>query len=200
MTKIKGILSVLSLLLAVSTSIAAVGSDEQALTKKENLRTPVVADRQKAVVADYMRREAQALIKMGYTVETERKGEVIVITIPAKELFAPNETTLLPGGKARLEPLLSYLKAEDRFKMLVAMHSDDTGSAVYKEKLTEERLDAVVSYMADLANYPDQIVGYALADDEPLVPNNTIENRDRNRRLEIYIVPSNGLILNLKKK
>lgn len=197
MTKIKTLLLSIAIATVSLTALADKSPDE--LTKSENLRTPAVPERQRQKVAQYMLLEAQALQKMGYKVETERKGEVIVITIPAKELFAPNSTELLPGAKAKLEPLVSYLKAEDRFKLVVAVHSDDTGSAVYKERLTEERLDAVAGYMGGLANYPDQIVGYALADDEPLVPNNTIANRDLNRRVEIYIVPSNGLMQKLKK-
>lgn len=177
-----------------------VAADElSTLTKAENLSVPAVPSKQSKAIADYMLLEAQALVKMGYRVETERNGEVIVITIPARELFNPNETELLKSGRTRLEPLASYLKVQGRFKVVLAMHSDDTGSASYKDRLTEDRLDSITEYLASISNYPDQMIGYAMADEEPLQPNNNIVNRDTNRRLEIFIVPDMGLIKKLKK-
>lgn len=169
------------------------------LTKQKNTLVPEVPSKQREAVRNYMHREAQALKKMGYKVETERNGEVIVVTIPASILFAPNESELLKEGTRKIEPLLSYLKSEDRFKMLLAMHTDDTGSEIYKTRLSEQRLQSVMEYVESNAAYPSRLVGYALADDEPLAPNDTRSHRALNRRLEIYIVPEVALLSQLKK-
>ena len=174
--------------------------DISELTKAENISEPVVPAKQRPLVTDYMKKEAQALLKLGYQVETERKGEVIVVTIPVDKLFEPNETALIKSSISKIEPFLSYLKAENRFKLLVAMHCDDTGSQSYKENLTNERLQAVMDYITSNAVNPDQVVGYAVADDEPLRPNSSRKNREINRRLEIYIVPDVALIKQLRKK
>lgn len=169
------------------------------LSKEENIATPAVANKQKEAVRNYMLTEARALVKMGYKVETDREGEVIVITIPAHDLFLPNETSLRDSGKKLLEPIGSYLKHEGRFKLILAMHSDDTGEENYKTLLTTERLDAVTAFIEKDAVYPEQMVGYAMADEEPMVPNTTRVNRDINRRLEIFIIPDKELITKLKK-
>ena len=198
---------ILSLFLTITTAGFSLHCQNQTqndeafeLTKRENVLVPAVPSKLHQKVADYMRKEAQALVKMGYKVETERKGEVIVVTIPLTQVFKPNETELIKDSDRLLEPFLSYVKTEGRFKLLVVMHSDDTGSQAYQEELTEKRLDQVMDYFLSKARFHDQIIGYAMASDEPLRPNNTRANRELNRRLEIYIVPLDNLIQQLKKK
>lgn len=174
--------------------------DIHAITKAENIVYPAVPDKQQKFIADYMLREAQNIVKQGYQVETERNGEVVVVTIPASELFTPNSVDLEVSGQKLLEPFTAYLKSENRFKLLLAMHSDDTGSESYLETLTSERLKAVMDYIESHSAYHDRLIGYALAADEPVRPNSTIANRAKNRRLEIYIVPDEGLINQSKSK
>ena len=82
----------------------------------------------------------------------------------------------------------------------MAMHSDDTGSEAYLEKLTEERLKSVMDFIEKNSAHPEQIVGYAMASDEPLHPNSNIANRAKNRRLEIYIVPDEEIIKQAGKR
>ncbi|MDE5934942.1 MAG: hypothetical protein K2G95_04140, partial [Muribaculaceae bacterium] len=98
------------------------------VTKAQNLAFPTVPEKQRKFIADYMLREAQNILKQGYRVETERQGEVVVVTIPASKLFAPNSTELEVSGQKLIEPFTAYLKTAGRFKVIVAVHSDDTGS------------------------------------------------------------------------
>lgn len=168
------------------------------LTLKQNVNQPSVPSKLRDAVRSYMKKEALALIKMGYTVETERNGEVIVVSIPVSGLFEPNDTVLLQGGERKLVPLLSYLKSEGRFKMILAMHCDNTGSEQYKEELSAKRLQQVEDFIEQHAHFPNQIVAYSMADNDPLVPNTTRGNRERNRRLEVYIVPFSELISKIR--
>lgn len=178
----------------------SVAPDMHTATKAENLSFPAVPEKQHKFISDYMLREAQAIVKQGYKVETERHGEVIVVTIPVSSLFMPNSTELEISGHKLLDPFTAYLKTEGRFKVLVAMHSDDTGSPSYLEKLTSERLKAIMSYLEKHSEHPEQVAGYALSDKEPVRPNSNIANRAQNRRLEIYIVPDEELIKQAAKR
>lgn len=168
-------------------------------SKTENMATPAVKPKQHDLVASYMKHEAKGLKNRGYSVETTRNDEVIVITIPNSNLFYPNETLLLESGKKKLAPLSAYLKTEDRFKLLVVTHSDDTGSKEYKDKLTGERMDAILEYLQSISNFPEMAYGYAMSDMEMRYSNDSRENREKNRRVEIYVVPAEGLIKKLKK-
>ena len=58
--------------------------DLSELTLNETLMLPDVPAKQAPYVKSYMKREAQALLKLGYKVETTRQGEVVIATIPAK--------------------------------------------------------------------------------------------------------------------
>lgn len=168
--------------------------DEEDLTMAEALAIPEVPPKQNAWIRDYMKREALALHKLGYRVETMRKGEIVIATIPTDKLFGPNSTRLLPTAPALLKNFLAYFKVEDRFKVVLAVHTDDTGSDAYLTDLAGKRIEALYDYFDASAPHTDTLIGYPIAASEPLKENNTRAGRAENRRLEIYILPSNGLI------
>ena len=45
----------------------------------------------------------------------------------------------------------------------------------------------------------DYVVPYALGETDPIVDNNSVENRKTNRRLEIYLVPEKTMLQQAKK-
>lgn len=187
----------------------AQGSDPQQqlvdlseLSLEETLMIPDVPDKYASDIKKYMRREAQALQKMGYKVETTRKGEVIIATIPADMLFAPNDTVLMESAATQLKSFLPYFRTHGKFKVILAMHSDDTGSGDYLYGLTEKRIVALYDYFDTHAAQTDMLQGYPMADSDPLrnTPNTTADGRRANRRLEIFIVPGPILIMDAKSK
>lgn len=176
--------------------------DLSELSLDETLMLPDVPAKQTPYITAYMKREALALHKLGYKVETTRKGEVVIASIPADELFAPNDTVLLPTAAERLRPFLPYFRTHGKFKVVLAMHSDDTGSDKYLYDLTERRIVALYGFFDDHAAQTDMLQGYPMADSEPLpdTPNTTRANRRANRRLEIFIIPGPMLIVEAKSK
>lgn len=164
------------------------------LSLDDNLYTPELnKEKEAATIADFQMNIARSLKKDKYNVELMREGEVIVVTIAAGQLFNPNDTVLTDLGKLVLKPFLKYLKTPDLYKMVLVMHSDNTGSNTYTLNLSKSRVDAVFDWIGS-AVPADNVVPYALGCVEPLFPNNSIENRRKNRRLEIYLVPSNVMI------
>ena len=131
-----------------------------------------------------------------------RKGEVVIASVPASELFAPNDTLLLPSASDKLKPFLPYFRTHGKFMVILAMHSDNTGSDDYLYALTEKRILALYNYFDNAASQTDMLQGYPMAGSEPLphTPNNTMANRNKNRRLEIFIVPGPILISEAKTK
>lgn len=159
------------------------------LSLEDNLYTPEIT-KNNSVVSEFQLKEARELKKKGYNVELMRDGEVIIVTLLAGQLFAPNDTTLNDVGKLSLRPLLKYLATPDMYKMILVMHTDNTGSETYTKELSKARVDAIFSWIEDNAS-ADYVVPYAVGADEPLYTNNSVENRRLNRRLEIYLVPGN---------
>lgn len=169
------------------------------MTMEQVLSIPEVPTKQKAFVKGYMKREALALHNAGYKVETMRKGEIVIATIPTDLLFAPNDTVLLNSADTQLKMFLPYFKVPGRFKVVLAIHTDDSGSDSYLTALAEKRIVALYDYFDTHATNTDTLTGYPIAANEPLKDNNSRVNRAENRRLEIYIVPDTGLIEEMKK-
>lgn len=137
--------------------------------------------------------------KNGCTVETYRNKEVLLITIPASKLFAPNETELRREAASLLAPLKRYLKDPDMYRVLLVMHTDNTGSEGYRDNLTEERSTALFDWFVDQGADTRFLFSYAMGDEMPLVPNNSMSNREKNRRLEVYLVPGKKMLEMAKK-
>lgn len=137
--------------------------------------------------------------KNGSTVETYRNKEVLLITIPASKLFAPNDVDLRKDASGLLAPLKRYLKDPDMYRVLLVMHTDNTGNESYREYITEERANSVFDWFVDQGCDTRYLFSYAFSDDMPLVENNSMANRDRNRRLEVYLVPGKKMLDEAKK-
>ncbi len=133
------------------------------------------------------------------TVEAYRNKEVLLVTIPAHLLFTPNSTDLKKEAGEYLAPIRRYLKEPDMYRVMLVMHTDNTGSETYREKLTADRVNSVFDWFDNSGSDTRYLFSYAIGDDMPLFPNDSMENRDKNRRLEIYLVPGEKMLEQSKK-
>lgn len=164
------------------------------LSLDENLVVPKLGNARNNIKA-YQLTQARKLVAGGQkNVETMRNGEVIVATIASDDLFYPNDTVLKPNAGKHLRPFLQFLNVPDMYRMLLAMHSDDTGTEAYTDVLTSSRVLAVLEWFQQNAASSDYIIPYAMGASEPLRLNNSVNNRMKNRRLEIYLVPGKTMI------
>lgn len=132
-------------------------------------------------------------------VEAYRNKEVLLITIPAHDLFGPNSAELSEAASRYLKPLMRYMKDPDMFRVLLVMHTDNTGSETYRDELTADRVDAVLNWFDDQGADTSYTFSYAFGDEMPLLPNTSMENRDKNRRLEVYLMPGQKMLDEAKK-
>lgn len=195
-----------ALLAFVSISTSSIHAEAQVTAVDEpetfdiELNTPTVTPKQAGALRNVISSYDQSLIDHGMTVELIRDDQVLNVTIELDELFAPNDITLMPGAGDVLRPLLEFTRHYGKFKILLAVHTDNTGSDKYKEWLCTERINSLYDYFDRFGSTPAMVYGYPMTDSQPLVNNNTKSNRAMNRRLEVYIVPGPELINNLKGK
>ena len=133
-----------------------------------------------------------------YDIEAIRNGEVIMITIPMRSLFSANSTELNQQGKKYLEPLLKYCTNEELYKMVLIAHADNTGNDIYAQSLTDRRVNAICDWIGEKGNN-NLVVPYSLGNSDPIVDNNSLANRNTNRRLVVYIIPDNAMIEQVKR-
>lgn len=137
--------------------------------------------------------------KNNCSVETYRNKEVLLVTIPASSLFAPNDTALRSDASLLLAPLKRYLKDPDMYRVLMVMHTDNTGSEIYRDRITEMRSQVIFDWFEEQGCDTEYLFTYGYGDDMPLVENNSMSNRERNRRLEVYLVPGKKMLEQAKK-
>lgn len=129
---------------------------------------------------------------------TEREGMVLMVTIPVAELFNSNDTLLSRVAPNRLKVLANPLRTPDKYKLLVVVHSDDTGTEEYLNNLTRARADAIRRWIADQGIPVEGVVPYGMGYDEPVSSEQSRKGREANRRVEFYYVPGPIMIDELK--
>lgn len=164
----------------------------------DNLLTPEVPqDAQKAVTA-YIKKVAKKL-KDHYTVDLNRNEDVFILVIPTDDLFLPNDTLFSSDATRVLTPVLDLMKDPYMYKVVLALHTDDTGSEGYRMSLSTARINSVYEWLMDAVDRGTLsedviIIPYAMGSNEPLKPNDTRKNRKENRRLEFYFIPGPKMI------
>lgn len=174
------------------------------LSIDENIVAPKLEKQSKAI-ADFQNQQYVWLNKLAndgfpYQIKKIRNGEVLSITIPSHNLFAPDDTVLSEKGKSVIKPLLKYLNIPRFYKIVLVMHSDNTGNDIYTMRLTTLRVNSVHDWLGETdKSKTDFVVPYALGSSDPIVDNNSVINRAKNRRLVIYLIPDVTMINQAKR-
>lgn len=163
-----------------------------------NLLTPEIPVPSRAVVADYIRKTANSL-KSAYTIDLMRDDEVFIVSIPTDEIFLPNDTLLSDYAPKQLDPMLRLMSDPFMYKIVVAVHTDDTGSEHYRDMLSTARLNSIYDWLMDaidsgLLSEDLIIIPFSMASSDPIQLNDTRAHRRENRRIEFYFIPGPKMI------
>lgn len=125
---------------------------------------------------------------------------VLKVTIPARVLYTQGDTLLSSQADAILRPLLKFISGEDAFATcIVACHSDNNGSEKYLSAFTRSRALSVKRWMEKEGIDKKLLTAYGHANKVTRTNNDNIKNRELNRRVTLYFVPSKTM-LKLGKK
>lgn len=136
------------ILLSPQLSAAANDEDPYSVNIEQNLATPAVNAKHSVAVTNAMGLLTRTLRQAGFETQGVRKGEVTMVTIPCRDLFGPNSIELKAKGKQLLSKLVPYIKRSDKYKVVMAVHADDTGDAIYAERITSDRANTIDEYFA----------------------------------------------------
>ncbi len=125
-----------------------------------------------------------------------RLKDQLRVDVADKILFKLGSAELLPGGKEVLDQLGLALSQSPDQLIQVAGHTDDLpikkGSLRYPSnwELSAARALAAVRYLEEVCGIPgEQLKALANGPYHPRVPNDSPENRAKNRRIEIFLTP-----------
>jgi len=93
-----------------------------------------------------------------------------------------------PAGKAKLDDLISKVKAINLEVIIAVGHTDSVGSEAYNQKLSVRRAEAVKAYLVTKGIEKNRIYTEGKGEKQPVASNKTAEGRTKNRRVEIEVV------------
>ncbi len=102
--------------------------------------------------------------------------------------FETGSATLTANSKYELDNLVTGLNAYPQVRIEIGGHTDSTGDPAANRELSQQRAAAVAKYLTDRGIDPGRLRAVGYGDSKPLGPNDTEENRAKNRRTEFTIL------------
>ncbi len=99
-------------------------------------------------------------------------------------LFDFDKSNIKPESFAVLDEVVEYLATNKGLKMEIQGHTDNKGTDEYNMKLSYKRSDSVRNYIVGKGIAPERLKVSGFGFSKPVAPNDTEENRTRNRRVE----------------
>lgn len=113
----------------------------------------------------------------------------LLVTLPSDALFATGQVTLRAGSDEILGSILSDLQKFPDTSIQIAAYTDRQGSPELDRDRSLEQAKAVRQYLSQQLGAEIHWVAVGQGQNQPIVPNDSVENRQRNRRIEITIQP-----------
>ena len=173
---------------------------------ESDMRAAQTTDARVGPVEANMERVAGQMDEL-YAVAAEARAEVKAVNERVSSLddydvqetvsvnFRVNSAVLSPEAKAQLDALAAKTTGARAFMIEVAGHTDSTGSDAKNFRLSRDRADAVVQYLAVTHKIPLRRfitpMGYGKTD--AVADNTTREGRSQNRRVDVKMIINRGL-------
>ena len=95
---------------------------------------------------------------------------------------------LRPESFVELDRVVKLLNENPAVEIEMSAHTDSRGSDDYNFKLSDNRARSVMEYILSKGIAPNRIISQGYGETKPVVPNDTDENRQLNRRVEFKIL------------
>lgn len=103
--------------------------------------------------------------------------------------FDVNKWDLKAESKAELQKIIAFLKANPTLKIEFSGHTDNSGDKAFNKTLSNNRAKAIYDYVIEKGGIPASNLSYkGYGDTKPKAPNDTPENKAKNRRTELKVL------------
>ena len=134
----------------------------------------------------------KSLVDTGKLNVVFRQGQM-VLELPSGVLFASGSADLSRTGQVALAEILNVLQDFVDRRFMIAGHTDNVPIRGRKFNnnwaLSTARAVSVVDYMISSSFPPGNLAAAGFGEFAPVAPNDTAENKQKNRRIEIILVP-----------
>jgi outer membrane protein OmpA-like peptidoglycan-associated protein len=102
--------------------------------------------------------------------------------------FDFDSSSLNKNSELELARVIELLKTNPKIVVEISAHTDDKGSDEYNNKLSQARAESVVKYLSENGIVKERLAAKGYGKTVPCVPNDSDENRAKNRRVEFKIL------------
>ncbi len=169
------------------------GELEQARKRMEELRKAQMLAEQRAAQFRKLVAQFKTLTDAG-KLQVELRDNRMIVRLGDQILFDPGKTELKKEGQDALRQVTTVLKDIPNRNFQVAGHTDNIPikSAKFRSNwdLSTARAVEVVNFMIGSGMEPKRLSAAGYSDQSPVAANDTQENKAKNRRIEITLVPN----------
>jgi outer membrane protein OmpA-like peptidoglycan-associated protein len=103
--------------------------------------------------------------------------------------FDVNKWDLKNESKAELQKIIAFLKINSTLKIEFSGHTDNSGDKAFNKTLSNNRAKAIYDYVIEKGGIAAARLSYkGYGDAKPKAPNDTPENKAKNRRTELKVL------------
>jgi outer membrane protein OmpA-like peptidoglycan-associated protein len=143
-----------------------------------------------ALIGHQMDQQAEALEEELPGATVERVGEGIQVTFASGILFDFDAYALRSEARANLGNLAASLNRYPDSEVLIVGHTDSSGADAYNQTLSERRAGAARDFLLAQGVAAGRIKSMGKGESEPVASNDTPDEMQANRRVEVAIFAS----------
>lgn len=151
----------------------------------------LAVERQARVKAE--QRASAALESLQQIARVKEESRGTVITLDGAVLFVSGKAELLPIAQQKLNDVAEALKqTNDEQSIKIEGYTDSRGSDENNLRLSQQRAEAVRSYLVSRGVKPERVTAEGKGEQNPIASNDSAEGRANNRRVEIIVQAQPG--------
>jgi outer membrane protein OmpA-like peptidoglycan-associated protein len=174
---------------AEAEALAKAKAEEATKRAAEDAKRKAEADAKSKVQAEKekARLDAAKAATQAKLAEEAAKAKITKLLQIENIEFEVAKGSLTQRGKATVDKLANILTQYPNIKAEIAGHTDSDGSAEFNQKLSQARVDTAKQRLISKGISAVRLTAKGYGESQPLVPNTSDVNKQRNRRVEINI-------------
>ena len=149
-----------------------------------------------AIIGNQMKKQKEKLEQElpNTDVEIINDGQAIKVTFDSGLLFNTNSSTLSSASRKDLSKFAQNLIENPDTNLEIVGHTDSTGNDKINNPLSEKRAQSVYNFLVESGIGKGRMVYEGKGSKEPVADNSTKAGQQKNRRVEVFILPSEQMI------
>jgi outer membrane protein OmpA-like peptidoglycan-associated protein len=173
---------------AEAAKLDAERARQEALDQQQKLASE--ADLARAAAAKAQQEQAELrqklMIQFNQVLQTRETARGLIVNM-SDVLFDTAKYTLKPGAREKLAKISGIILAHPGLTITVEGHTDSVGGDEYNMKLSEDRANAVRTYLVSQGLNSGIVTSQGFGKTRPVADNSTAAGRQQNRRVEMVV-------------